>query len=252
MANLFNEILYRPLLNLLFLAYNHTLPDIGVAIVVVTIFIRLVLLPLFYKSAKDQTIIQKIAPRIKEIQQTHKNDKERQVKEMMAVYKEHKVNPFSSFLLLFIQLPILFALYRVFLGGFSDAILKELYPFVAAPAHINFSFLGIIPLDQKNIVLVILAALFQYAQSALLLRVSKKARETSPATPPAKGDMAAMTEKLSRRMMLFTPVLTAVILLPLPSAVALYWLTTSAFSTVQQVIINKRIREHDERHQTGQ
>ena len=251
MGNLFNEILYRPLLNLLFLAYDHVLPDIGVAIILVTLFIRFILLPVFYKSAKDQTLIQKIAPRIKEIQQTHKDNKERQVKEMMAVYKEHKVNPFSSFLLLFIQLPILFALYRVFLGGFSSAVLKELYPFVAAPAYVNFSFLGIIPLDQKNIVLVILAALFQYAQSALLLRVAKRPTP-SPSTSLQKPDMAAMTEKLSRRMMLFTPVLTAVILLPLPSAVALYWLTTSAFSTVQQVVINKKIRERDERNQTGQ
>ncbi len=251
MGNLFNEILYRPLLNLLFLAYDHVLPDIGVAIILVTLFIRFVLLPVFYKSAKDQTLIQKIAPRIKEIQQLHKDNKERQVKEMMAIYKEHKVNPFSSFLLLFIQLPILFALYRVFLGGFSDTILKQLYPFVAAPTHINFSFLGIVALDQRSLVLVLLAAAFQYAQSALLLRVAKRPAPSS-STSLQKPDMAAMTEKLSRRMMLFTPVLTAVILLPLPSAVALYWLTTSAFSTVQQVVINKKIRERDERNQTGQ
>jgi len=120
MGHLFNTFLIQPLLNLLIVVYNGIVPDLGVAIILVTLLIRFVLLPLFYKSAKDQTVIQKyVTPKIKELQQKHKDDKERQVKEMMAVYKEHKVSPFSGFLLIIIQLPILIALYRVFLMDFS-------------------------------------------------------------------------------------------------------------------------------------
>jgi len=93
MAYLYTQFLYRPLLNLLFFLYNNVYADLGVAIILLTIIVRVVLLPLFYKSAKDQTILQKIAPRIQELQKIHKEDKERQVKEIMAVYKEHRVNP---------------------------------------------------------------------------------------------------------------------------------------------------------------
>jgi len=236
MAYLFNEFLYRPLLNLLFLIYNNVFADIGVAIIGLTLIIRFVLLPLFYKSAKDQTILQSIAPKIKEIQATHKDDKEKQVKEIMNVYKEHKVNPFSGFLLLFIQLPILIALYRVFLRGFSrDVVMSHLYSFVVMPEFVHTMFLGLVNLEKPNLILVLAAGLFQYLQSKLLLAVSKQKKSSSG------GGSMAMAEKMSRQMMLFTPIITVVILYSLPAAVALYWLTTSVFSVIQQIIINKKI-----------
>ena len=238
MSFLFNEILYRPLLNLLFLIYNFTVADLGVAIIVLTIIIRLVLLPLFYKSAKDQTIIQKITPRIKELQKIHKEDKERQVQEIMKVYKEHKVNPFSGFVLLLIQLPILIALYRVFLKGFSKDILSQLYSFVSAPSSIHTMFLGIVDLNVRNVWIVVFAGVFQYLQTKLMLAVAKQ----KVGEPDKMADMAT---KMSRNLMIMGPLLTVVILYPLPAAVGLYWLTTSVFSVIQQVIINKRIAKHE-------
>lgn len=240
MSYIYNEFLYRPLLNLLFIIYDFVISDIGVAIVIVTLVIRFVLLPIFYKSAKDQTLLQKIAPQIRDLQKKYKDDKETQVKEMMALYKEHKVNPFSSFLLLFLQLPILFALYRVFVNGFSQQTLTLLYSFVPIPAQVHYMFLGIIELDKTNMLLVLLAGAFQYFQSYLLLHVVKR---PAPALTE-KDSMAETMEKVSRRMVLFTPVLTVVILISLPSAVALYWMTTSAFSLIQQIVINKKIQKH--------
>lgn len=243
MSYIFHEFLYRPLLNLLFLIYNNVIADLGIAIILLTLIIRFVLLPIFYKSAKDQTLLQKIAPKIKEVQSKHKDNKEEQVKQMMAIYKEHKVNPFSSFLLLFLQLPILFALYRVFLSGFSEETLRgALYSFVQIPTQIHYSFLGLTQLNEKNMILVIVAAVFQYLQSYLLMNVIKRPKQDAAA---GADDMAAVAERLSRKMILFTPILTFVILLSLPAAVALYWLTTSAFSTLQQVVINKKINSSD-------
>lgn len=241
MANLFNTVLYQPLLNLLFVIYNNAYADLGVAIIILTLVIRFVLLPIFYKSAKDQTVMQKIAPKIREIQQTHKNDKERQVKEIMAIYKEHKVNPFSGILLMIIQLPILIALYSVFLRGFSEATLKLLYSFVSIPAHINYSFLGLFDLNQKNIAIVIVAAVGQYLQSYLLLNVNKKNQN---AAQPTKE--ASVAQNVSKQMMYVGPILTFIILYSLPSAVGLYWLTTSVFSVVQQLVINKKINKKNE------
>jgi len=241
MSAFFHEALYRPLLNLLFLIYGFISSDLGIAIIIMTIIIRFILLPIFYKSAKDQTIMQKLAPKIREIQKKHKDNKEQQTREMMAMYKEHQVNPFSSIGLLLLQLPILWTLYRLFLGGFGDAVITQLYSFVPHPESVNYMFLNSIALNEKNTLLVIIAAVFQFLQTFLLMRVARK-NTTMDTDNPA---MAA-AQKMSQRMMYFMPILTVFILSGLPSAIALYWLTTSAFSTVQQLIINKKLQKNDQ------
>ena len=240
MSFLYTTILYRPLLNLLFFFYDFIYADLGVSIVLLTLLVRFVLLPLFYKSAKDQTILQKIAPKIQEIQKTHKDDKERQVKEVFAVYKEHKVNPFSGFLFLLIQLPILIALYGVFLRGINNIHTGLLYSFIPEPAVVNFHFLGLIDLSAKSVVLVVLAAVFQYLQSYFLLRASTQKNK------PQKD--LSMAERMAKNMLFMGPILSLVILWPLPSAIALYWLVTSLFSTVQQLFINKSLSRNPALH----
>lgn len=241
MSFLFNEVLYRPLLNMLVVLYDFVISDLGIAIILLTLLIRLVLLPLFYKSTKDQTIIQKyVVPKIKEIQKLHKDDKEKQVQEMMAVYKEHNVSPFSGFLLILIQLPVLFALYRVFLRDFGADISQQLYSFVPVPETIHTLFLGVIELSEKYIWLVLIAAVFQYLQSRLLFTINKK--RTSGDTADTK---TATMERMTRSMIWLGPILTLVILSQLPSAVALYWMTTSVFSVVQQLVINKRLESNE-------
>jgi YidC/Oxa1 family membrane protein insertase len=235
MGYLFNEILYRPLLNALIFLYNTAaFADLGIAIILLTILIRLVLFPLFYKGAKDQAIIQRLAPKIKEIQKNHKEDKQKQATAMMELYKQHKVNPFSGFLLLLAQLPILIALYWVFLKGVSEQSFNILYSFVSKPSVLDHYFLGFIDLSAKNIIVVVAAALVQYFQAKLSLpKNNKPIKDLSP------------VERIGRQMVFIGPVLTLVILYNLPSAVGLYWLTTSLFSVIQQVIINKRIKNNE-------
>src|SRR5882672_9120926 len=138
MGFLFNLILYRPLFNALVFLYEHvTFSDLGLAIVLLTLIIRGILYPLFYKSLKHQSVLQRIQPHIKKIQDDHNGDKEKQAAALLALYKEHKVNPFSGFFLILIQLPILIALYRVFLNGFSPNAFDALYSFIAQPATWN-------------------------------------------------------------------------------------------------------------------
>lgn len=236
MANLFHEILYRPLFNaLIFLYQNVSFHDLGIAIILLTIIIRLILFPLFYKGAKDQAIMQRLAPKIKEIQNNHKDDREKQAKALMDLYRQHKVNPFSGFLLLLVQLPILIALYRVFLGGFSAETLNNLYSFISTPDVLNYTFLGVIALGKRNIFIVIVAAVVQYFQGKLsTVKTNKSLKDLTP------------MERMSRQMIYLGPILTIVFLyfFNLPSAVALYWLTTSAFSVIQQMMINKKISEN--------
>src|SRR3990167_5608002 len=128
MKNLFHTLLYQPILEVLIFIYKAiAFRDLGIAIILLTVFIRFLLLPFFYRGAKDQTTIQKLQPLVKKIQQDHKDNKEKQTQALLELYRQHRINPFSSFLLLIIQLPILIALYRVFLTGLSDNAVFENY-----------------------------------------------------------------------------------------------------------------------------
>jgi YidC/Oxa1 family membrane protein insertase len=214
---MFNILFYQPILQILIFIYkNIAFHDLGLAIILLTILIRLALLPFFYRGAKDQTAIQKLQPLVKKIQQDHKDNKEKQTQALLDLYRQHRINPFSSFLLLIIQLPILIALYRVFLTGLSDNAVFE-----------NYYFLNLINLIQKNFLIVILATASQYFQSKLMM-------------PKTEASQTAANK--ANQMMLFVgPVLTFVILSNLPSAIGLYWLVSSLFSLGQQVFINKRL-----------
>lgn len=217
---MFNTLLYQPILGLLVFIYEHiAFRDLGLAIILLTVLIRLVLLPFFYRGAKDQTIIQKIQPLVKKIQEDHKNNKEKQTQALLELYRQHRINPFSSFLLLIIQLPILIALYRVFLTGLSNNALFD-----------NYNFLGLINLNQKSFLLVILAALAQYFQGRLMMLK----------TGPSQVGAANRTNRI---MLFLGPALTLIILVNLPAALGLYWLTSSLFSLGQQVFINKALKK---------
>lgn len=234
MINFFYEILYRPLFNILVLIYQHfPLHDLGIAIILLTILIRIVLLPLFYKGAKDQTIMQRLAPKIKEIQKNHKTDKEKQAKALLDLYREHQVNPLSGFFLLLVQLPILIALYQVFLKGLSSEALGALYSFVSRPDILSHYFLGFIDLSQRSIPIVILAAIAQFFQGKLALS------KTS-----GSGGELSTAERVGRQMVYLGPVITVIFLVNFPSAIGLYWLTTSAFSIIQQIAINRKLEEN--------
>jgi YidC/Oxa1 family membrane protein insertase len=147
--SIYNDIIYRPLLNLLVFFYN-IIPghDIGVVIILITIFIRLLLAPSFHKSLKSQKAMNELQPKLNEMREKHKDNKEAQAKAMMDLYKEHKINPLSSCLPLLIQLPILIGLYQVFrvaLNSKIDIAVRLqglLYSFVHLPASINPKFLG--------------------------------------------------------------------------------------------------------------
>lgn len=232
MFYLFNTYLYIPLFNaLIFLYEKASFGDLGIAIILLTILVRIVLYPFFYKGARDQAIMQKIAPAVKELQKKYKDDKQKQTTEMMALYKEHEVNPFSAFfLLLVVQLPILLAMFKVFRTGLKTMPQDILYSFVPHVQALNFSFMGIIDLSQRSMILILITAMAQYYQAKLAIPKSAKAFKD-----------LEMAEMMGRQMMYMGPILTVMVLMTMPSAIALYWLVTTLFSAVQQVIINKKI-----------
>lgn len=230
MAYLYHAILYQPLLNALVFFYNTiAFQDFGLSIVYLTVLIRLILFPLFHKGARHQAIMQRLQPELKKIQELHRGNKVKQAEATMEVYRKNEVNPFAPFVLLLVQLPILIALYQIFLKSFSPEFLSGLYSFVEAPTKIEPTSLGLIDLAKPSILMVGLAALAQYFQGRLALPKSEK------------GKLLSQAEKIGRQMVYVGPVLTLVIFYKLPAAIGLYWVVTSLFSIVQQIIINRQL-----------
>lgn len=230
LVNIFDITLYYPLFNLLVVIYNY-LPghDFGIAIIVLTIIIRVILYPLSVKALNSQRALQKLQPQIQEIQRKYKNDKEAQAKETLELYKKEKINPFSGLLLALVQLPVLIALYRVFWNGLKTEELAHLYGFVANPGLINSLFLNTIDLAAPNVIFAVVAGIVQFFQTKMII-------PAPPKDKPAKPDFASMMQK---QMVYIFPVITVVILFKLPSALGLYWIASGIFSIVQQYFILK-------------
>ncbi|MDA3839951.1 MAG: YidC/Oxa1 family membrane protein insertase [Patescibacteria group bacterium] len=231
---MFQTFFYQPVLNLLIYLYN-IVPgnDLGVAIILLTIIIKLLLLPLSKKSIKSQKELQEIQPKVEELKKEYKDNKEEMGKKMMALYKEHKVNPFSSCLPLLIQLPFLIAVFQVFRKGFSDETLSLVYPFIANPGHINQLAFGFIDLSVRNIPLAVLAGASQFWQTKMMM--TKKAPIVS--TGAKDENMMAM---MNKQMMYMMPALTVFIGITLPGGLTFYWFLTTLFTVFQQLYIFKR------------
>jgi YidC/Oxa1 family membrane protein insertase len=225
---IFNEVLYLPLFNALVLLYN-LIPghDLGIAIIVLTVLIRLLLYPLSKKAIQSQKAISQLQPKIKEIQKKYKN-KEDQAREMMALYQKHKVNPMAGCLPILVQLPILIALYRVFFTGLDPERLNGLYSFVSHPATLNHIFLGIIDLSQRSITLAVLAGIFQFIQSKMIM---PKINQSKQSLKIGGLDFSSL---MGQQMVYFMPLITIFIAWSLPAALPLYWIVITLFGIIQQ------------------
>lgn len=234
MIFLYNSIIYRPILNALVYLYSTVAgQDLGIAIILLTILIRLILFPVFHRGARQQTIMQAISPQIKRVQEQYKSDPAKQSRELMKLYRDNSINPFTPILLLIIQLPVLLALFSVFRRVFTPEIFRDLYAFIPSPGQFNELFLGLINLKNtailsSGIFLVIAAAAAQFIQGKLSL-------------PRPSGKGLSSSERMSRTMILAGPIMTIIIFAYLPSAISLYWLASSVISIIQQIIINSSI-----------
>jgi len=246
MAFLFHSAIYQPIYNLLIFIYN-IVPDFGMAIVIVTIFIKFLLIPLSKKQIESQKKMQELQPKIKEIQAKHKDNKEKQSRAMMELYKESKSNPLSGCLPMVAQLVFLIAIYRV-LFNISQAGLianaSDLYPFIHNPGQINKMFLGTVDLSSAinlanitvsslpHIILVILAAGAQFIQTKMLM-----AKQPVKTTKQGEADFSQI---MTKQMLFLGPLLTLFIGIKFPAGLALYWLVSTGFMIMQQRYMEKK------------
>ena len=233
-SQIFNTALYRPLFNLLILFYEY-LPgkDFGIAIICLTLVIKFLLYPLSREAFRIQIALQTISPQIKEIQKKYKEDKQKQTTEMLELYKKEHINPFAGFFVSLVQIPVLIALWRVFWGGFNADKLVNVYSFLPNPGPINPFFFGVLNLEKSSFWIALIAGVSQYFQTktAFPKKNSTPAREKTP-----QNEAAVIVEK---QMLYFFPFFYFLVLLKLPSAVGLYWLTSAVFSIIQQGFLFK-------------
>lgn len=241
MGVIWQEIFIKPIFNGLIFLYR-VIPghDMGIAIIILTLIIRLALIHSSGKSLKSQREMQKIQPEIDKIKKQYKGDKQKQTQAMMGLYKKHKINPFSSCLPLLIQFPFLIALFLAFRAGLGSGsidpqthlLVKEkldlLYPFLrsfAESSPINTAFLGVVDLTKAPsaglfLILPFLAAGLQFIQSKMM--------------------MASAASKGSAQMAYIMVGVTFLFCMRFEAWLAIYWITTTLFAIVQQYIMLKR------------
>jgi len=211
--------------------------NVGLAIIGTTIFVKTILLPLSIKATKTQVVMRDLEPKLKALKKEHKNDREKQAKAMMEMYKQAGVNPFASILLLFVQIPIIIALYfSVYSGGgvvLPDINTDLLYGFVVAPSVANMLFLGI-DIAGRSLPLALLAGVTQFFQAKLMMPTPE------PLAPNTKLDFKENFQRTMHAQMRYVlPIIVFVVAYTISAAVALYFVVSNLFGIAQEYYVRR-------------
>jgi YidC/Oxa1 family membrane protein insertase len=237
-STIWHTFFFDPVYNGLIFFVNHVPGgDVGIAIILTTFVVKVILLPLSIKAVKTQKVIKDIDPKIKEIK-SKVTDPQEQARAIMELYKESGINPFASILLMFIQIPIIIALYLavsngggVPLPGVNTALL---YSFVPQPETITMFFLGFLNIAEKSLPLAILAGITQFIHGQLSF---PKLPARDPNAP------ASMKEDFGRNIQLqmkyVMPILIAVVAYTISAAIALYFVVSSITGILQELALKK-------------
>lgn len=234
MKQFFFAILYQPFYNLLiFIAWLIPGHSVAWAIIVLTILIRLALLPSSIKTAYFQVKNMELQPKVNKIKAEIKDSVE-QNKAIMELYKEEGHSPFGSCLPTLIQLPILIVLFSVFKSGLNLTGYKDLYSFTLRPEVINIMFFGLDITKPDPWVLPIIAGVLQMGLS--MMTIPKTPKKVAGAAEPDPMSM------MSKQMVYFAPLITVFFGRTMPAALVIYWIVTTLFSLGQQYYVNNKIK----------
>ena len=225
LVGLFDVVLLRPILNFLVLLSGYLFGSFGLAIVVLTIVIRLVTLPLTMRQLHSARAMQAVQPKIKELQKKYAKDRQRLGDETMKLYKEHGVSPLGCVFPMLGQLPIWIGLYQAVIQGLGISpenligLSKQLYSWapIQEQVPLNSHFLWL-DLGSGDIVMGVVVA----ASMWILQKMSQQ-----PSVDPTQQSM-------SRVMLWVMPLMFGFFALTFPSGLALYWVLTNLISIVVQ------------------
>lgn len=246
---MYNQLIFRPLYNGL-VGIMNVIPwiDVGIAVVIFTVIVKLVLFPLSKASLLTQVRMKAIEPEANKIKAEYANDRQAQALKVMELYKAKGIKPFSGVLLLIIQLPILLALISVFYKIIPAIHPEFLYSFVSVPDISNkIHFLGLIDLTQKSLILSLLTGVAQFFQLHFSLASKQAAPVPSKSgVQPAFGvDMAANMTKQMKYLLPIIAFASTYWLIPAQfpqaaSIIAIYWTVSTLFTLGQELYIRKK------------
>jgi YidC/Oxa1 family membrane protein insertase len=205
----FFSILALPLFWLMKVFYN-IFPNYGVSIIILTILVRIPFIPLINKGQKSMKKLQDIQPKMAEIREKYKKDPQRMQKELMELYKRHKVNPMGGCLPILLQIPVFFALYKVLL----IAIELRGAPFML--------WIDDLSLKDPYYILPIIMGITMVIQMKM-----------TPST----------MEPMQQKIMMLMPVVFTFLFLTFPSGLVLYWLVNNVLSIAQQWHVNRKLQK---------
>jgi YidC/Oxa1 family membrane protein insertase len=190
----------------------------GLAIVALTFFVRLLVLPLSLTGIRSMRRMQLIAPQLKQVQEKYKDDRERQQREMLALYKENGVNPLASCFPFLFQIPFFIAIYSLLRG---DSFVQDVQDSHAA---VNFLFIDSVIAKPDGAEKWVLIVLFIATTAASFIYTTATTATTSGA---------------QRYIFLALPLLFAPVIASQPAGLGLYWITTNVWSLGQQVVVQR-------------
>lgn len=235
---IFYSLLFQPLLNGLLLLYS-LVGDLGVAAVLLTLIVKVVLFPLSLKALRSQKQMKEIEPKMKEIKNKYKNDIAEQNKAMMDLYREKNISPASGCLPLLIQLPLIIALYRVFSSGLTSNVLdKFLYSFVPNPGDVPQIVFWFFSAESHAflLVLALIAAFAQFWQSKMTFQQTKS-------KTPQKGPMPDFGSLMQKQGMFLFPLITFFVIYKTGIIVGVYWFFSVLFSIAEQLIVKANFKQ---------
>jgi YidC/Oxa1 family membrane protein insertase len=250
---LWNSLLVHPLINLLVLA-DYFVHDFGLAVVIVTVAIRLALFPVFRAQVRSSRAMQELAPALNDIKKKHGNDRARLQQEQMKLYQERGINPIGGCLPMLVFFPVLFAMYAAFqqVGGLTGAHAltiqelrdKVLWPFIPTPPELEpdatidltahwLPWISNLAKPDHVVILPLIGGIgpLPIISAALQLVASIQALPRKPAQTddPTQRTMQSMTYYL--------PLITIVFFKDLAAGVFIYYITTTIFQLVQQYFV---------------
>lgn len=213
--------------------------DVGIAIICTVVLVKIVILPISLKAVRTQLVMRELEPKLAKIKEEYKDKREVQAVKTMELFKEAKVNPFSSILLLFIQIPIVIALYFSVYSGGGVALpainTALLYSFIPNPETVNMIFLGFMDITTKSLPLALIAGATQFIHTNLSLP-KQKPRDPNK-EPDFKEDFA---RSMNLQMRYVMPVLIFFVAYTISAAIALYFTISNLTAIAQEYVVRHK------------
>jgi YidC/Oxa1 family membrane protein insertase len=233
------DIIVNPFITLLLVLYGLLGQNVVLAIIAFTVIVRMAMLPLTIKQQRSFKRMQEISPKLRQLQEKYKNDRERLTQEQMALYREHGVNPFAGCLPLLVQLPIFLSLWRAIIATLAstpeqllqlqDRILISGLDHLV-PLKNTFLWMNLALPDQFY-VLPILVVITTYIQQKMIM----------PAAPQESSgnDAADQAARMSRQMTTFMPLLFGFFALTYSSGLSIYFIASNIIGIIQYILMGK-------------